>query len=93
MAVKLNEKFLEGFVSAHEMENIRPAAESAYRVLKDRNGPGNDFLGWMDLPVNYDKEEFARIKVAAKRSKAPVIFWWFWGSVAPISAPVRQLNL
>ena len=67
MAVKLNEKFLEGFVSAHEMENIRPAAESAYRVLKDRSGPGNDFLGWMDLPVNYDKEEFARIKVAAKK--------------------------
>ncbi len=67
MAVKLNEKFLNGFVSAHEMENIRPAVESAYRVLADRNGPGNDFLGWVDLPVNYDKEEFARIKVAAKK--------------------------
>ncbi len=67
MAVKVNEKFLKGFVSAHEMENIRPAVESAYRVLSDRNGPGNDFLGWVDLPENYDKEEFARIKIAADK--------------------------
>ncbi len=67
MAVTLNEKFLKGFVFAHEMENIRPAVESAYRVLESRNGPGNDFLGWVDLPVNYDKKEFARIKAAAEK--------------------------
>ncbi len=67
MSVKLNEKFLSGFVSAHELENIRPAVEAARKTLYERTGAGNDFLGWIDLPVNYDKEEFARIKQAAKK--------------------------
>ena len=37
------------------------------KLLVDRSGAGNDFLGWIDLPVNYDKEEFARIQQAAKK--------------------------
>ena len=41
--------------------------ETAKEVLVSRTGLGNDFLGWIDLPVNYDKEEFARIKAAAKK--------------------------
>ena len=39
----------------------------AKKTLLDRTGEGNDFLGWIDLPVNYDKEEFNRIKAAAKK--------------------------
>lgn len=42
-------------------------SELAHQQLESRSGAGNDFLGWLDLPVNYDKEEFARIKEAAKK--------------------------
>ena len=43
--------------------------ENAYELLTSGKGPGNDFLGWVNLPENYDKEEFARIKVAAEKIK------------------------
>ena len=67
MAVKFNGKFLNGFIREHEYENIRAAVETAHKTLLDRSGAGNDFLGWVDLPANYDREEFARIKVAAEK--------------------------
>lgn len=69
MATKLNTKFLEGFVSEEEIKNIEPAVIEAARVLHSGTGAGNDFIGWLDLPVNYDKEEFARIKIAAEKIK------------------------
>ena len=69
MAIKLNDKFIKGFVSDNEIKYIQPAADSAFSILKEKNGPGSDFLGWVDLPVNYDKDEFARIKVAAEKIK------------------------
>jgi glucose-6-phosphate isomerase len=55
------------FVSAHEMEYMKKLALDAKEQLLSRTGAGNDFLGWIDLPVDYDKEEFARIKEAAKK--------------------------
>ena len=67
--VKLNEKFLHGFVSAEEIENIRSAASDAHTKLVNGTGEGNDFLGWVRLPENYDKKEFARIKIAAEKIK------------------------
>ena len=69
MSVKLKTDFLSGFVSEHEVEYMQPAAKIAYDLLKSGKGPGNDFHGWVDLPVNYDKEEFARIKEAAEKIK------------------------
>ena len=69
MAIKLNDKYLAGFIAEHEYENIQSAVSAAHRQILDRNGAGNDFLGWIDLPENYDKEEFARIKVAAEKIK------------------------
>ena len=69
MTVKINEKFATPFVGEHELASMRPAISAAYKTLLDRSGPGNDFLGWVDLPVAYDKEEFARIKVAAEKIK------------------------
>ena len=69
MSVKFKTDFLSGFVSEHEVEYMQPAAKIAYDLLKSGKGPGNDFHGWVDLPVNYDKEEFARIKVAAEKIK------------------------
>ena len=55
------------FISAAEVEKIKKQTLEAKEVLVSKSGAGNDFLGWIDLPVNYDKEEFARIKTAAKR--------------------------
>ncbi|MDR2023166.1 MAG: glucose-6-phosphate isomerase [Hungatella sp.] len=56
-----------GFVSAEEMENMKATVVCAKNVLMDKSGAGNDFLGWIDLPVDYDKEEFQRIKTAAEK--------------------------
>ncbi len=67
--VKLSDKFLGGFVSENEIKYMQGAANSAFELLKSRSGQGSDFLGWVDLPVDYDKEEFARIKVAAEKIK------------------------
>lgn len=55
------------FISNEEVESMKKIAEDAKKVLVDQTGAGNDFLGWIDLPVNYDKEEFDRIKKAAKK--------------------------
>ncbi len=56
-----------GFVSAEELANFKGTVMGAKETLLERSGAGNDFLGWIDLPVDYDKEEFARIKEAAKK--------------------------
>lgn len=69
MAVKLNAEYLKPFVAEHELEAIAPLVSAAHKTLAERSGPGADFLGWVDLPVDYDKEEFARIKAAAERIK------------------------
>ena len=67
MSVTLNTKYLSGFVRDEEFEQIWPQVKAAHDQLTARTGPGNDFLGWLDLPVDYDKEEFARIKKAAEK--------------------------
>lgn len=56
-----------GFLSAHEIENMEKMVMDAKELLVSRKGPGNDFLGWIDLPENYDKEEFDRIRKAAAK--------------------------
>ena len=58
-----------GFIKEHEVEYMSKITKDAAELLVSRQGAGNDFLGWIDLPVNYDKEEFARIKEAAERIK------------------------
>ncbi len=57
------------FIREHEVEFMKKIAEDAKDVLVSKSGAGNDFLGWIDLPVDYDKEEFARIKKAAEKIK------------------------
>ena len=52
-----------------ELEKARPMVEAAYRTLKERTGIGSEMLGWLDLCDTYDKEEFERIKAAAKKIK------------------------
>ncbi len=67
MALKLNTRYLDRFVSKEEMTNIREQVMTAAKTLHDGTGAGNAFLGWLELPTCYDKEEFARIKAAAKK--------------------------
>ena len=57
----------DAFISAHEMESMKKITEAAKAELLGREGAGNDFLGWIDLPVDYDKDEFDRIKKAAEK--------------------------
>ena len=65
--IKLNEKFLSPFVRANEVAQMDAELEAARKTVMDKSGAGSDFLGWLDLPVDYDKEEFARIKTAAAK--------------------------
>lgn len=67
MPLKLESSYLNGFVSQHEYEAIAPQVKTAHQLLMSKTGMGNDFLGWVNLPTAYDKEEFARIKAAAKK--------------------------
>lgn len=55
------------FIGNHELESMKKIAEHAKEELLGREGAGNDYLGWIDLPVDYDKEEFARIKKASAK--------------------------
>ncbi|MCI8615227.1 glucose-6-phosphate isomerase [Parablautia intestinalis] len=55
------------FIRDHEVESMKKLALDAKEVLVSKQGAGNDFLGWIDLPVYYDKEEFERIKKAAAK--------------------------
>ena len=70
MSLKLNSKYVAKFINEDEMTGIKPQIEAAAKILHDKTGLGNDFLGWLDLPVDYDKEEFARIKAAAEKIKS-----------------------
>ncbi len=70
MSLKLNTKYLEGFVNADEMVGIKAQVNAAADMLHSKTGLGNDFLGWVELPTDYDKDEFARIKAAAEKIKS-----------------------
>ncbi len=69
MSLKLNTKYLKDYVAAGELVGIKSQVEAAAEALHNKTGLGNDFLGWVELPTNYDKDEFARIKAAAERIK------------------------
>lgn len=70
MALKLNDKYVKGFITEEELSAMAPAVEDAHEKVLNKSGEGADFLGWVDLPVNYDKEEFDRIKKAAAKIKS-----------------------
>ena len=58
------------FIGGQEaVDRMEPQIKVAHDMLHKKNGPGNDFLGWLDLPTNYDKEEFSRIKKAAAKMR------------------------
>lgn len=65
--MKFNYKYTNNAVVEHEIEALRPFASVAKEILEKGTGSGSDFLGWIDLPSNYDKEEFERIKKASQK--------------------------
>ena len=69
MSLKLNENYVKKFVSRDELSAIQSEITEAHKLLTERNGAGSDFLGWVDLPVNYDKVEFETVKAAAEKIK------------------------
>ena len=67
--VTFDARYAAPFVREHEWAGLQNAVTAAHETLTAGNGAGNDFLGWVTLPTDYDKEEFARIKAAAARMK------------------------
>ena len=70
MSAKLNSKYVSSFVSDEEILSYQEKITKAHNDLHNKTGAGNDFLGWIDLPVDYDKDEFQRIKKAADKIKS-----------------------
>ena len=70
MSVSFNTKHLSPFINEDEFAAIYPQVAAAHQSLEAKNGPGSDFLGWMYLPRDYDKEEFSRIQAAAEKIRS-----------------------
>ena len=58
------------FMQQSEVENLSEFVKVAHNMLHEKKGPGSDYLGWVTLPHDYDKEEFSRIKKAAERIRS-----------------------
>lgn len=67
MGMELKTAGLRGFVEERELGYMNPLVQTANEMLVQHTGAGSDYHGWVDLPVQYDREEFARIKAAAKK--------------------------
>lgn len=69
MPITCKSDYLKNFVTEDEINALLPKLRTAHKELTEKSGAGNDFLGWYDLPFQYDKDEFARIKKAADKIK------------------------
>jgi glucose-6-phosphate isomerase len=93
--ISLDLSKLSPYVGKHEVEYMSEMVKSAHNTLHNKTGAGSDFLGWVDLPVNYDKEEFARIKQAAekiRRDSDVLIVIGIGGSYLGARAAIEMLN-
>ena len=70
MLINLEDKYLKSFINEGEIDNLKSSVELAHKELEEKTGAGNDFLGWVDLPKDYNKEEFAKILVASSNIRA-----------------------
>ena len=59
-----------GFINQHEVDSMQAYVDQAHKMIHEKTGLGNDFLGWVDLPKDYNKDEFDRIKKASEKIKA-----------------------
>lgn len=65
--IKFDHSKVAPFVNEYELGYMQSQVSAAHDLLRNGTGAGSDYIGWVDLPTNYDKEEFARIKAAAKK--------------------------
>ncbi|RAV21454.1 glucose-6-phosphate isomerase [Paenibacillus contaminans] len=70
MAISFDYSHALSFIGQHEVDYLSEYVNAAHRMLHEKDGPGSDYMGWVDLPLQYDQEEFARIKQAAERIRA-----------------------
>lgn len=68
--INLDYSKIYNFISENEIEKIKSEVDLAAKNLESKSGKGNDFLGWLDLPIDYDKQEFVKIKKAAEKIKS-----------------------
>ncbi|TGB02172.1 glucose-6-phosphate isomerase [Halobacillus salinus] len=83
------------FFGEHELDYMQGQVSLAHKALHEKTGAGNDFLGWLDLPENYDKEEFARIKKSAEKIKSDsdvLLVIGIGGSYLGARAALEMLN-
>ncbi len=95
MSVCLNTNHIKKFVSDNELVEIFPMVRAAHESLIERTGAGKEFLGWLDLPNNYDIEEFDRIKLAAEKIRQNsdvLIVIGIGGSYLGARAVIEALN-
>ena len=85
-------KVLDKFVAPHEVDNLQAQVTVADEMVRKGTGSGADFLGWRDLPENYDREEFDRILKAAEKLKKKATFWLLSVSVALTLVPKQLLT-
>ncbi len=70
MSLKFTYKYATDFIRENDLRGLETQVAAAHELLHNGTGLGNDFIGWVNLPFDYDKEEFARIKKAAEKIKA-----------------------
>ncbi|MHC6178608.1 glucose-6-phosphate isomerase [Clostridium sp. JNZ X4-2] len=93
--IKLDLSKVFPYIREKEIISCQPAISIAHNMIEDKNGPGNDFLGWVDLPVNYNKSEFNRIKIAAqkiRRDSDALIVIGIGGSYLGSRAAIEMLS-
>ncbi|KMT32258.1 glucose-6-phosphate isomerase Pgi [Melissococcus plutonius] len=86
---------LAPFIAEHELDYMQEQVTAVDKALREKTGAGNDFTGWIDLPENYDKEEFARIKKAAKKIQSDsevLVVIGIGGSYLGARAAIEFLN-
>ena len=81
---------VQPYASLAELDKMEGMVNFAHNTVHEGTGAGSDFLGWLDLPVNYDKEEFARIKVAANKIKENS--YWDWWIIFRSKSCYRRVN-
>lgn len=70
MAITFDYSNALSFMQKHEVDYLCEFVKTAHEMLHEKKGPGSDYLGWVDLPHNYDKKEFARIIAASERIRS-----------------------
>lgn len=70
MGLTFSSDYAKSFLRENDILGLKAQVSAAHKAVEEKSGLGNDFLGWVDLPENYDKEEFERIKLAAEKIKS-----------------------